>query len=67
MMTWKSALMQIPFGGAKGGVTLTPRNFSETELRRVTRRFTTRWATTSAPNTISPPPTSERTRERWCG
>lgn len=39
-MTWKSALMQIPFGGAKGGVTLNPRTFSESELRRVTRRFT---------------------------
>jgi glutamate dehydrogenase (NAD(P)+) len=39
-MTWKSALMQIPFGGAKGGVTLNPREFSESELRRVTRRFT---------------------------
>jgi len=39
-MTWKSALMGIPFGGAKGGVTLNPRNFSEGELRRITRRFT---------------------------
>jgi len=39
-MTWKSALMGIPFGGAKGGVTISPRNFSESELRRVTRRFT---------------------------
>ena len=39
-MTWKSALMQIPFGGAKGGVTLNPRTMSEAELRRVTRRFT---------------------------
>jgi glutamate dehydrogenase (NAD(P)+) len=39
-MTWKSALMEIPFGGAKGGVTVNPRNFSEGELRRITRRFT---------------------------
>jgi glutamate dehydrogenase (NAD(P)+) len=39
-MTWKSALMQIPFGGAKGGVTLNPREMSTSELRRVTRRFT---------------------------
>ena len=39
-MTWKSSLMGIPFGGAKGGVTLNPRNFSEGELRRITRRFT---------------------------
>jgi glutamate dehydrogenase (NAD(P)+) len=39
-MTWKSSLMGIPMGGAKGGVTLNPRNFSESELRRITRRFT---------------------------
>jgi glutamate dehydrogenase (NAD(P)+) len=39
-MTWKSALMGIPFGGAKGGVTINPRDFSEAEVCRVTRRFT---------------------------
>src|SRR6188474_693862 len=39
-MTWKSALMGIPMGGAKGGVTLNPREYSEGELRRITRRFT---------------------------
>ncbi|HEX5131574.1 MAG TPA: Glu/Leu/Phe/Val dehydrogenase [Candidatus Krumholzibacteria bacterium] len=39
-MTWKSSLMGIPFGGAKGGVTVNPRNFSEGELLRITRRFT---------------------------
>jgi len=39
-MTWKSALMGIPFGGAKGGVTITPRDHSDAELCRVTRRFT---------------------------
>lgn len=39
-MTWKSSLMGIPMGGAKGGVTLNPREYSEGELRRITRRFT---------------------------
>lgn len=39
-MTWKSALMGIPFGGGKGGVTITPHEHSEAELCRVTRRFT---------------------------
>lgn len=39
-MTWKSALMGIPLGGAKGGVTINPWDFSEDELCRVTRRFT---------------------------
>lgn len=39
-MTWKSVLMGIPLGGAKGGVTINPREFSADELCRVTRRFT---------------------------
>ena len=39
-MTWKSALMGIPFGGAKGGVSFNPRNFSPAEIQRITRRFT---------------------------
>ncbi|MCZ7686748.1 MAG: Glu/Leu/Phe/Val dehydrogenase [Sandaracinaceae bacterium] len=40
MMTWKCALMGIPFGGAKGGVKMNPRELTEDEVRRVTRRFT---------------------------
>lgn len=40
MMTWKCSLMDIPFGGGKGGVACNPRQFSSTELQRVTRRFT---------------------------
>lgn len=40
MMTWKCALMEIPFGGAKGGVKMNPHALSAQELRRVTRRFT---------------------------
>jgi len=40
MMTWKSALMDIPFGGAKGAVKCDPRALSETERMRLTRRFT---------------------------
>jgi glutamate dehydrogenase (NAD(P)+) len=40
IMTWKSALMGVPFGGAKGGVKVNPRALSTDELRRLTRRFT---------------------------
>ncbi len=40
MMTWKCSLLGIPFGGAKGGIKVNPRNLSENELRRMTRRFT---------------------------
>jgi glutamate dehydrogenase (NAD(P)+) len=40
MMTWKSALMELPFGGAKGGIKVNPRELSRDELARLTRRFT---------------------------
>jgi glutamate dehydrogenase (NAD(P)+) len=40
-MTWKCALMGIPFGGAKGGVVCDPKQLSRAELERMTRRYTT--------------------------
>ncbi len=40
-MTWKCALMGIPFGGAKGGVACNPKRLSRLELERMTRRYTT--------------------------
>ncbi len=39
-MTWKCALMGIPFGGAKGGVVVDPKRLSRPELERMTRRYT---------------------------
>ncbi|WP_221633974.1 Glu/Leu/Phe/Val family dehydrogenase [Nocardioides luti] len=39
-MTWKCALMRLPYGGAKGGVTIDPTQYSSAELERVTRRYT---------------------------
>jgi glutamate dehydrogenase (NAD(P)+) len=39
-MTWKSAIVNIPFGGAKGGIKCDPSKYSRPELQRMTRRFT---------------------------
>jgi glutamate dehydrogenase (NAD(P)+) len=41
LMTWKTALLDLPFGGAKGGVEVDPTGMSQGELQRLTRRFTT--------------------------
>src|SRR6202040_3473322 len=38
-MTWKTALVNVPFGGAKGGVICDPKRMSKSELERMTRRF----------------------------
>jgi glutamate dehydrogenase (NAD(P)+) len=39
-MTWKCAIIGLPFGGAKGGVRINPNELSRTELQRITRRYT---------------------------
>src|SRR5271168_3207937 len=39
-MTWKCALLHLPFGGAKGGVVCDPKRLSAAELERMTRRYT---------------------------
>ncbi|SHI84597.1 Glu/Leu/Phe/Val family dehydrogenase [Pseudozobellia thermophila] len=39
-MTWKTSLARLPYGGAKGGIQLDPKKYSQAELERITRRFT---------------------------
>jgi glutamate dehydrogenase (NAD(P)+) len=55
-MTWKTALLDVPFGGAKGGVICDPKQMSEHELRRVTRRFISDLGDAIGPHTDIPAP-----------
>ncbi|QLG28892.1 Glu/Leu/Phe/Val dehydrogenase [Halorarum halophilum] len=55
-MTWKCAVMDLPFGGAKGGVVVDPKDLSEVELERLTRRFTEEIRGAIGPNKDIPAP-----------
>jgi glutamate dehydrogenase/leucine dehydrogenase len=56
MMTWKCSLMNLPFGGAKGGIKFNPRGVSRTELARITRRFFHSLGSNIGPNYDIPAP-----------
>ncbi len=55
-MTWKTAVVDIPFGGAKGGVVCNPKKLSRDELRRITRRFVAELGDSIGPHTDIPAP-----------
>ncbi|NKX54733.1 Glu/Leu/Phe/Val family dehydrogenase [Arthrobacter mobilis] len=63
-MTWKCSLLDLPYGGAKGGITIDPRRYSQAELERVTRRYTSEILPIIGPERDIPAPdigTDERT------
>ncbi|HYX76860.1 MAG TPA: Glu/Leu/Phe/Val dehydrogenase [Gaiellaceae bacterium] len=63
-MTWKCALLRLPYGGAKGGVRCDPRALSSDELRKMTRRFTSELLPIIGPQKDIPAPdmaTNEQT------
>ena len=55
-MTWKTAVVDLPFGGGKGGVICNPKELSRGELRRITRRFVTELGDAIGPHTDIPAP-----------
>ncbi len=55
-MTWKCALVRLPFGGAKGGVTCDPRSMTLVEKERLTRRYATEISTIIGPREDIPAP-----------
>ena len=55
-MTWKCALVDVPFGGAKGGVSCDPTTLSRDEKRRITRRFIAALGDNIGPHTDIPAP-----------
>src|SRR5256714_4321791 len=63
-MTWKCALLRLPYGGAKGGVRCNPRELSSNELQKITRRFTSELLPIIGPQADIPAPdmaTNEQT------
>jgi glutamate dehydrogenase (NAD(P)+) len=63
-MTWKCALLRLPYGGAKGGVRCNPRELSTNELQKITRRFTSELLPIIGPQADIPAPdmaTNEQT------
>jgi glutamate dehydrogenase (NAD(P)+) len=63
-MTWKCALLRLPYGGAKGGIRCNPRALSPSELERLTRRYTSELVKEIGPQTDIPAPdmaTNEQT------
>ncbi len=63
-MTWKCALLRLPYGGAKGGVRCSPRELSPAELQKITRRFTSELLPIIGPQEDIPAPdmaTNEQT------
>jgi len=56
LMSWKCALIGVPFGGAKGGVVCDSKALSEAELRRITRRFIAELGDNIGPHTDIPAP-----------
>ncbi|MCX7394323.1 MAG: glutamate dehydrogenase [Planctomycetales bacterium] len=56
LMTWKTAVVDLPYGGAKGGIAVDPRSLSKAELERLTRKFVDQIHDLVGPNSDIPAP-----------
>jgi len=56
LMTWKTAVVDLPYGGAKGGIAVDPRSLSKAELERLTRKFVDQIHDMVGPDTDIPAP-----------
>jgi glutamate dehydrogenase (NAD(P)+) len=56
LMTWKTAVVNLPYGGAKGGIAIDPKLYSQRELERITRKFVDEIHDLIGPDTDIPAP-----------
>ena len=69
LMTYKCSLVEVPFGGSKGGLEINIRDWTEDELERITRRFTQELAKRDLihPSQNVPAPDVGTGKEKWLG
>jgi glutamate dehydrogenase (NAD(P)+) len=65
-MTWKAAVVNIPFGGAKGGIQCDPNNMSQAEIERMTRRYTNEISPIIGPEKDIPAPDMHTNPQTMC-
>ena len=63
LMTWKTAVVNLPYGGAKGGIAIKPREYTKKELERITRKFIDRIHDFIGPDKDIPAPDMGTTSE----
>ena len=63
LMTWKTAVVNLPYGGAKGGIAIDPSKFSRRELERITRKFVDQIHDVIGPDVDIPAPDMGTTAE----